>query len=334
MVQLNTANIGSYPRVGDTKEEQKLRRAISKFEQNEISEQELTNVQHEVIRDVIGEQLNAGVDQVTDGKIRWYCPFSHMVRKMDGTEINGLVRYFDTNFYFRQPLIHDEPERIGSIAGVEFDVAQEASPVPVRQVLTGPFTLARYSIPAEDAERDLSRRELAFGYAETLAEEIEDLRDRGAQTVQLDEHGLRDAEGQEDEELLVEALRKIEANVHDDIRLSAAFSYGSPSRALPLFRQLPVDEVVVDLVYNESIRNELPEYTDGKDLVLGVLNARNTRLESPEEVASDLKPLIETLDRDRITLSPSTGLELLPRNRAQDKLSVLVDLKNELNQLL
>ncbi len=116
MVQLKTASIGSYPRVGDRKEEQKLRRAISQYEKDEITEDRLKEIQHEVIRDVIHEQEEAGVDQVTDGQIRWYCPFSHMVRKMDGTDINGLVRYFDTNFYFRQPLIHETPSRNGSIA--------------------------------------------------------------------------------------------------------------------------------------------------------------------------------------------------------------------------
>lgn len=334
MVQLNTANIGSYPRVGDSKEEQKLRRAISRFEQDEISEDELTDVQHEVIRDVVAEQEEAGVDQVTDGQIRWYCPFSHMVRKMDGTDINGLVRYFDTNFYFRQPLIHDAPQRTGSIAGSELDVATEASSRPVRQVLTGPFTLAKYSIPAEEAEQELSLRELTLEYADALAEEINDLQDRGVGTIQLNEHGLRDAEGSDEEQLLVDALNEIREQVGQDVRLAAAFSYGSPSRALPLLDQLSVDEVVLDVVYNEDVRDEIPGQTDGADLVLGVLNARNTKLETPDELASELKPLVESLDHEEITLSPSTGLELLPRNRAQEKLSVLVDLKNELNQLL
>ncbi len=334
MVQLHTASIGSYPRVGDRKEEQKLRRAISRFEQDEISEEELTDVQHEVIRDVVAEQEEAGVDQVTDGQIRWYCPFSHMVRKMDGTDINGLVRYFDTNFYFRQPLIHDAPERSGSIVGPELEVATDASSKPVRQVLTGPFTLAEYSIPADEAEHQLSQRELILTYAEALAEEINDLQERGAETIQLNEHGLRDAEGSDDEQLLVEAVNHIRQEVGDNVRLAAAFSYGSPTRALPLLDQLSVDEVVLDVVYNEDVREEIPGHADGADLVLGVLNARNTKLESPGELASELKPLVESLDHEEITLSPSTGLELLPRDRAQDKLSVLVDLKNELNQLL
>jgi len=333
MVQLKTASIGSYPRVGDDREEQKLRRAISRYETDEISEDELKDVQHEVIREVIDEQETAGVDQVTDGQIRWYCPFSHMVRKMNGTDINGLVRYFDTNFYFRQPLIHESPERNGSITGPAFEVASSAASTTVRSILTGPFTLAKYSIPASDDE-DLDLRTLANNYAAAIAEEIRDLSERGAEIVQLEEHGLRDAESEEQKELFLDALRRVREEAGEDVTLSVAFSYGSPIEALPLLEELAADEVVLDLVYEEDTADELTGIDTDRDLVLGVVNARNTKLEDPETEADRFAPVVESLDHDQVTLSPSTGLELLPRDRAQDKLSTLVDIKQELQNTL
>ena len=54
----------------------------------------------------LSEQIHAGLNLLTDGQIRWYDPISHVAGKLSGISSNGLLRFFDTNSYFRQPVVH------------------------------------------------------------------------------------------------------------------------------------------------------------------------------------------------------------------------------------
>ncbi|HEX9640710.1 MAG TPA: methylcobamide--CoM methyltransferase, partial [Candidatus Krumholzibacteria bacterium] len=57
-----------------------------------------------------------------------------------------------------------------------------------------------------------------------------------------------------------------------------------------------------------------------KKLGLGIIDARNTRLESPEQIAERIRVLGDGVEPDNIYVSPNTGLEFLPREVAQEKL--------------
>ena len=104
-MQLILANTGSYPRIGDTPGAQRHRRAYAQRERGELSVNEWRTVEDEVTREVIAEQIAAGVELPTDGQVRWYDPVSHLARGLANVTVNGLLRYFDTNFYFRQPVV-------------------------------------------------------------------------------------------------------------------------------------------------------------------------------------------------------------------------------------
>ncbi|MBI2544234.1 MAG: methylcobamide--CoM methyltransferase, partial [Candidatus Rokubacteria bacterium] len=96
-MQLILSTAGSYPRIGDVPDLQRHRRAYAQRERGDISAEELRKVEDEVVAGVIREQIEAGIEVVTDGLIRWYDPYSHFARGLEGVEINGLLRLFDTN---------------------------------------------------------------------------------------------------------------------------------------------------------------------------------------------------------------------------------------------
>ena len=102
---LITASAGSYPRIGEAAAAQRHRRAYGQRERGEISEAEWRQVEDEVATEVVREQTATGVEVVTDGQVRWYDPISHLPRHWEGVTINGLLRFFDTNFYIRQPVV-------------------------------------------------------------------------------------------------------------------------------------------------------------------------------------------------------------------------------------
>ena len=140
---IQTTVVGNYPRIGDRHELQKLRRALAQRDRGELSGEDLARVEDEVTREVLEEQANAGTSLVTDGQIRWGDAQTYIAGNLEGIKITGLLRYFDSNTYFRQPVVEGPVRWKRPILVRDFQFAKEHSSRPVKPVLTGPLTLAR-----------------------------------------------------------------------------------------------------------------------------------------------------------------------------------------------
>src|SRR5467141_144509 len=165
---VHTTVVGNYPRIGDSFEEQSLRRAIARFDKGEIEQGDLREAEREVVKGVLREQQDAGIEVVTDGQVTWYDSQSHIARKLKNVEIGGLVRYFDTNTYYRQPVIRGAVEWKEPILVDEWKFAQANSKAPVKAVLTGPVTLASLALDKHYG----NRRGLATDLATALADDV------------------------------------------------------------------------------------------------------------------------------------------------------------------
>jgi 5-methyltetrahydropteroyltriglutamate--homocysteine methyltransferase len=322
-MQLTLSSAGSYPRIGDAPDLQRHRRTYARRERGEISPEEFRKVEDEVVAWVIREQIEAGMEVVTDGLIRWYDPYSHFCRGLEGVEVNGLLRFFDTNFYFRQPVVKAPIRRRGPIVLREYEFARSLSSRPVKPVLTGPYTLARGSI-VEAGYRSL--HELALAYARVLADEVKDLSGAGAQLIQVDEPAI--VGHPEDLNVLQEALRGVAAE-RGTAQLLLHISFGDVA---PLYRDLqalPVDVLGLDFTYSPKLPALIADLGSAKPLALGLIDARNTKLETKESVFPVLDAVLPALTPGPTYLMPSCGLEFLPRERARLKLETLRRLRDD-----
>ncbi len=322
-MKLIPANTGSYPRIGDAPGAQRHRRAYAQRERGEISEGEWQAVEDDVTREVVAEQLAAGVELPTDGQVRWYDPISHLTRPLGNVTINGLLRYFDTNLYFRQPVVSGPVARRGPILLREFEVARAAAaPRAVKAVLTGPYSLAQGSI-LEGGYR--SRHALADTYAEVLAHEVADLARAGATLIQVDEPYL--LQHPEDIDVVRRTFDTLAA-ARGPARLACYTYFGD---ALPLYDELmalPVDVLGFDFTYSPKLARRIAEAGSAKVLGLGLIDGRNTKVETREAVYRVLDQVLPRLGESAY-LGPSCGLEFLPRERARVKLETMVRLARE-----
>ena len=81
----------------------------------------------------------------------------------------------------------------------------------------------------------------------------------------------------------------------------------------------------------EKAERQATEFWIRKQEDLGVdvlVDGRNTRLEEPATVARQLEKVARGADLNRAYLSPSCGLEYLPRDRARQKLRQLAVIRN------
>src|SRR5207302_1949542 len=135
--------------------------------------------------EIVKEQEDAGCDVVTDGLVGWYDLINRPSTNLDGVRSAGIVRWFDTNTYVRQP------EIVGHVSGTfglasDYAEASKATTKPLKAVIPGPYTLARHSILSNNG--DLTS--LAASYADALAAELKDLAAAGATLVQIEEPSL------------------------------------------------------------------------------------------------------------------------------------------------
>ncbi|TLZ53196.1 MAG: hypothetical protein E6K18_00890 [Methanobacteriota archaeon] len=311
---VQTTVVGSYPRVSNGPEGQRLRKAIAMWERQEISREDLRRVQVDVLREVVAEQAAVGVDLVTDGNITWYDPLSHFAAKMDGLEVGALERYFDTNTYYRRPQRVGPVHWRGPMTVEDYSAAAAASAAPAKPVLTGPYTLAALS--AEGASE-----ELVMEFAEALMHEVKALAAAGAPHIQINEPAL--------------VLRTDLPRGYNHIAglvlrgkgnaKTTLFTYfGGVGPMLDDLLMLPFDVLGLDLVQGASTLKALAVTDVEKGLAFGLVDARNTKLEDPKAVAKAVLAFKDRVPLDRSYLAPSNGLEFLPRARAREKLEVLV----------
>lgn len=319
------ANSGGYPRIGDAPEKQILRRAIADWEKGTIDNEELKKIEDLVVQEVIQEQINAGIDIVTDGLIRWYCPFSHIAGKLEGIKINGLLRYFDTNFYFRQPVAIDKIKRNKPIILDEFKYAKSISSKAVKVVLTGPYTLSKYTIL--EAAIYKNTEEVALDYAIALADEIEALSREGAELIQIDEPAI--LIDTKEINLLKKCLEIISEKKNG--ALLALFTYFADVK--PIYSELqkmPIDILGLDFIYSVHLDEFLIAQGSDKALALGLIDGRNTKLEDMKKIGEQVAKIISSLKLKMIHINPNCGLELLPRDKAYVKLANMCKIREYL----
>jgi len=323
-VKLLLTNAGSYPRIGDTAELQQLRRTHTALERRQASEDDLRAAEEALVRAALAEQVEAGLDLVTDGLIRWYDPISHLAGKLDGIQIAGLLRFFDTNFYFRQPVARAEIARRNGLVLSEYEFARAHSAKPVKPVLTGPYTLARHTISEHAPYKQLEP--ITRAYAQALAPELTALAQAGAEVIQLDEPAVLRRPA--DFPVLERALMML-AKHKGRAQLALSVYFGDPQPLYARLQKLPVDILGLDFTYNPKLVDHVVTVGSDKPLALGLVDARNTRLEDPEALAHQVDRILMRVG-GVCHLSPSCGLEYLPRDRAFAKLKLLSQVRAHL----
>ncbi len=326
-MRLILANHSSYPRVGDGANAQRLRRAYAQRETGKVTDEGFQDIVRDYIAEVIGEQESAGLDLVTDGLVHWYDLMSHPASRLDGVQINGLVRFFDTNTYVRQP------EVVGKVSGTfglaaEYERAKAIATTDLKAVVTGPYTLARHSIIKSNG--DLGS--LALSYADALGAELEALAKAGARFVQIDEPSL--LKFPEDAELVRSVLKRAVAS-KGDLTISLATYFGDATTLWSELLNMPCDVIAVDLHYGSGLLDTILRQGSDRPVALGAIDGRNTKLDDTETVARNVGSVMETLGSrgvEEVHLQPSCGLEFLPRDRAKRKLERMKEISDTISK--
>lgn len=313
-------NHSSYPRVGENHDQQKLRRAYNQLDKGKIKPAEVKQILDETIETVIKEQLKAGCDLVTDGQIRTFDPLSYLAARMDGFEIAGLLRFFDTNFLYRQPRIIGKLGYREPLIAEDHLFTRKFADGKASAVMFGPYSFLKMSL--YDGNFDTLLADLTGIYIR----ELRDLKANGASMVQLDEPAI--VHNPDDLSYFKATYEKIAGEKGmPDIMLSQYFGNAAP--LVDKIQNIPVKGFAFDFTYSRGLDDTLKGFN--KDIGLGIIDGRNTKMEKVEAVVKRAEAVMSKVDAENIYITSSCGLEFLPRDRAFDKLKLCADSASKLS---
>jgi 5-methyltetrahydropteroyltriglutamate--homocysteine methyltransferase len=312
---IRTTVVGSYPKPPDEGRPFVLRKTLHALEREDATEADLRAAQDDLVTEVVREQEAAGVDVPTDGQVRWDDILTPFTRNIAGFEIGGLLRFFDNNVYYRRPVCVGALEWRGPSSVEAWRFAQSLTEKPVKAVIPGPITVAHLSVDDHYDDHEA----FVTAIADVLAQELFELQAAGVGIIQIDEPSLLQAP--EDLGLARAALESMTADLTAETVLATYF--GDAKRLGAELFELPVDTVGLDFIAGPENSELIDSLPNGKKLQAGVVDARNTMLEPLEELVTTITGLADVVGAERLTVSPSCGLEFLPREKARAKLARL-----------
>lgn len=327
-MNIYTENHSSFPKVD---ERLLLKKALDKFDKGTLSWEEKEEEIKRTKCQVVQAQISAGLDVVTDGMVRWQDEISYLMLKFYGVESGGLSRWFDTNFYYRVPLIKEtvcsKPYTLNSTLllndSVEFlEIDREITkPVKKKLILTGPYTLAKMSINKSHKNFQLLVQDLLI----FIKKEVEDLISEGY-IVQINEPAI--TKYPEDKDFFLLVMRLLFSNIRKENIILSTYFGGVEFMLKELIQDVNCGGIGLDLVEGTNQIEVLKDLQIDKDLHLGIMNARTTKLEDYEYYTKWLSLFDKIGFEKDIYVGPNNGLEFLPWDRAESKLKNMVECVN------
>jgi 5-methyltetrahydropteroyltriglutamate--homocysteine methyltransferase len=266
-------------------------------------------------------QKDAGMDFFSDGLLKWQDIFRPLTEAL-GVKPHTLVRWFDTNTFFR------EPELSGHLATPSHPdgaVPDASVPHPRVTTLPSPYMFSRA------AHTDQDRNQLMVALAEqVLRPAIDAGVAAGSELIHLEDPwlgywGIK----REDWAPLTDSLDIL----HRDLKATLAFHvyFGDAGPHIDQLLKLPVDAIGVDL-----IQTDIKALGSGwkKGLVAGVINGRSSILESPRNLVDVARHLADTVRPRNLYLTSNCELGYLPTVVAEQKVQRLGEAARKAKELV
>jgi 5-methyltetrahydropteroyltriglutamate--homocysteine methyltransferase len=288
-----------------------------------ISPSDLEAAFHGDLAALVRLQSDAGLGYFVDGQLNWQDLFRPFSVLFTGIKPGALARWFDNNTFYRKPIM------VGKVgfSNVDLNHYFRSNLLPAsaskKAILPGPFTFAVMS----EGGTYGSFAELVGDIAHELRETVAELQKVGYGYFQFDEPSLC-AKNRTGNELDI-ARHAFEVCAQGIGAKTAVQTYfGDAGPVIDALLDCPVDCIGLDF-YATSI-DTLREHSFTKELACGCIDARNSLLESPEDLLQFLIRVREDLEPKSLSICPNSDLAFLPYPIAEKKVRLLSEIKKKM----
>jgi 5-methyltetrahydropteroyltriglutamate--homocysteine methyltransferase len=328
---LRTTVIGSYPFPSWL---EFTSRHLAEFGANEIRE-----MQEDAVIAAVHDQVEAGLDVITDGEQTRFDFNLSFYGFLEGIEHHApVLRHFG-------PPGHDQrgkhrvtgeiraPRGLGAVE--EYERLKRLAPtdVTLKASVPGPYTLSGRLVP--DSQYP-DRYALTEALLPIVRSELDSLAEAGCEEITIDEPSMSCYAHREDPRRFVDIFNRTVEPLQNRCRVSTHLCFGNfkgravgPRRYAPMFPaflDFHVEEIHLEMASREFAEIELiAEIAQVKDVAVGVVDVKSYYIEPPQEIAERVRLCLKHAPADRLSFAPDCGLSQTARWAAKAKLHNMVE---------
>jgi 5-methyltetrahydropteroyltriglutamate--homocysteine methyltransferase len=295
----------------------------------------LAEGQRDAVLIALKDQEDAGIDVVTDGEQSRQHFVHGFLRHLEGIDFDKRVTIGirADRYKAEVPTVVGPIRRRTPVHADEVRWARAHTRRRLKFTLPGPMTIV--DTIADEHYRD--RRALAFAFAKVVNEEARELAALGLDVVQLDEPAfnvyLDDVEAWG-----IDALHAAIDGVACTTAVHICYGYGIKAnidwkqtlgeewrqyeRTFPLLAKSRLDQISLECA-NSRVPLTLLKLLEGKDVLAGAIDVASRTVETPEEVATTIRAVLEHVAPERLYPCTNCGMVVLPRDVVRGKLAAL-----------
>ena len=327
---LRTTVIGSYPFPSWL---EFASQHLEQFGTNEFSE-----LQEDAVIVAIHDQMEAGLDVITDGEQSRLDFNLSFYGYLQGIEPNVKpLRVFG-------PPAHDQRGKhniLGQLAaprglGVveEYERLKRLAPKgpTLKASVPGPYTLSGRLNPSSQYP---DRYAITEALLPIVRAELEALVKAGCQEITIDEPSMSCYAYKEDTKRFVDFFNRTVEGVYGKTHLSTHLCFGNykaravgPRRYAPMFPdflEMNVDEIHLEMASREFSELEIiEEIAKVRDVAVGIVDVKSYYIETLDDIASRVRRCLKYAPPEKLSFAPDCGLSQTARWAARLKLQNLV----------
>ncbi|RMG26531.1 MAG: methionine synthase [Bacteroidetes bacterium] len=327
---IRTTVIGSYPFPGW------LEFASAQLEQ--FGPADLAEMQEDAVIAAIHDQLQAGLDVITDGEqtrldfnlsfyghLQGIRPQPQIARRWGPPAHDQRGKYLITAEL-------SAPEGLGVVQEyLRLKRLAPAGPV-LKASIPGPYTLSGRLIPNGPYS---DRFAVTEALLPIVRDELQALVQAGCTEITVDEPSMSCYAYKEDTRRFVDLFNRTVEPIVGACRLSTHLCFGNyKGRAVgyrriapmfPDFLDFKVDEIHVEMASREFAEIELIEQIGRKmDVAVGIVDVKSYYIESVDDIAERIRLCLKYVPAHRLSVAPDCGLSQTARWAARKKLANMV----------
>ena len=287
------------------------------------------------VQEVINDQINCGIDIVTDGEVRRENYIHHHCRYINGIDFDYLTKKTARtgNYDCYLPTVISKVKFTEPFLDKEFQINQKNSTKPVKITLPGPLTIT-------DTIADnfyFNDKNLGIDLSNVINEEVKALADAGCKYIQIDEP-LFARKPTEANDFGIENLERCFHGVSTDVEKIVHICCGYPDKIdsddypkAPLHSYNNIatnlEDSTVDTISIEDAHRhndlKLLEFFKTKKIIFGLIKIASSEIENIDEIRSRVFACLNHIDKERLIAAPDCGMGYLSREMAIQKLENL-----------
>ena len=327
---LRTTVIGSYPFPSWLE--------FASQQLNKFGTSEFTELQDDAVIIAIHDQMEAGLDVITDGeqsRLDFNLSFYGYLQGIESNE--KPLRVFG-------PPAHDQRGKhsiVGELSaplglGVVEEYQRLARLAPqgptLKASVPGPYTLSGRLNPNKQYP---DRYAITETLLPMVRAELEALVKAGCKEITVDEPSMSCYAYKEDTQRFVDIFNRTVAPVVGKTHLSTHLCFGNfkaravgPRQYAPMFPdflEMHVDEMHLEMASREYSELELlKEIAQVKDVAVGIIDVKSYYIETPEDIARRVRQCLKYAPAEHLSFAPDCGLSQTARWASRLKLQNMV----------